>query len=222
MLTCSDVLAQLDDYLDGTLDEAGFQELEHHLSECAPCRAEARGLRRLLSEASALPAELTPGRDLWPGIAARLEGRNLVAFEPRARRRAWLAPVLTLATAAVALLAVWLPNRPGAPAVASPGPATLQPAALPAGVPSGLDAAQADYERATQQLLLALQEQRAQLPEQTLTTLDQNLASIDRALSEIRAALGKDPQNAQLARLLNTTQRRRVAVLQRAVRLTRT
>ena len=35
---CAEVLSQLNDYVDGELDLALCQELEHHLAECDNCR----------------------------------------------------------------------------------------------------------------------------------------------------------------------------------------
>ena len=66
------VVERLDDYVDGTLSEAEFQEVELHLAGCADCAAEHAFLRELLSEAARLPRGIAPPNDLWPGIAARL------------------------------------------------------------------------------------------------------------------------------------------------------
>src|SRR5262249_59112171 len=65
-MTCERVRDTLDDYVDGLLSEADFQEVELHLASCAECRHEERLLRALLAQAAALPRELAPGRDLWP------------------------------------------------------------------------------------------------------------------------------------------------------------
>lgn len=223
MLSCAETDLLLDDYVDGALDENARQDCERHLAGCADCREQERGLRAVLAQAAALPLELEPEHDLWPAIAARLETPRVVPFAPPRRRLTFGA---LLALAAAALLAVLLPHgerdtpKPGATRDAGPSDAALQPASL--GSPSSLGAAAAEYERATQQLLLALQSEGRELPKDTLENLQKNLATIDQALGDIRAALLKDPQNAQLARLLNSTHRRRLTVLQQAVRLTRT
>jgi len=222
MLSCAEADLTLDDYLDGELDQATRQELERHLAGCPACYEQERALRALLAQAAALPDELQPERDLWPGIAARLERRRVVPFAP-ARRRAGFGSLFALAAAAAALLAVLLPRGDGhrAPGAAlGSTDASLQPASL--GSANSLGAAQAEYERATRQLLQALRAEGRPLPPETLESLHENLATIDKALGDIRAALDKDPQNAQLARLLNSTHRRRLTVLQQAVRLSRT
>jgi anti-sigma factor RsiW len=38
-MTCRDLIAVLDDYLDGALAEDARAELEQHLADCAPCQA---------------------------------------------------------------------------------------------------------------------------------------------------------------------------------------
>ena len=224
MLTCAEARERLDDHVDELLDAAASRELEAHLEGCAACRAELRQLRRLLAEAAALPDEIEPPRELWDGIASRLEPRGRVLpFARPLRRWAFLAPPLA---AAALLLAVGLGLRPGP--VASPGPGQSPIAATPSlqaaslGGTASLDQAEAEYRRATEQLLESLRSDPRALPPGTLEAVEKNLSDIDRALGEIRAALGRDPENAQLARLLNGTQRRKLQMLQSVARLTRT
>jgi anti-sigma factor RsiW len=93
-MTCREVDERLDDYVDGTLAEGEFQEVELHLASCEECRKAERGLRRILAEAAALPRQKSPERDLWPGIAERLR--------PRTTQGSWT----FLAAAAVVALAL--------------------------------------------------------------------------------------------------------------------
>ena len=72
-MTCETVATQLDEYVDGLLAEAEFQEIELHLAGCDACRREERLLRALLTQAAALPREIVPPRDLWPDVVARLQ-----------------------------------------------------------------------------------------------------------------------------------------------------
>ncbi len=109
------------------------------------------------------------------------------------------------------------PGPSQTPVTGTPG---LQAAAL--GSSASLGQAEADYRRATEQLLESLRSGQGSLPPGTLETVEKNLSDIDRALGEIRAALESDPENAQLARLLNGTQRRKLQMLQSVARLTRT
>jgi anti-sigma factor RsiW len=207
-MTCREIDERLDDYVDGTLSEGEFQELELHLAACADCRAAEEGLRRLLATAAALPREKAPGRDLWPEVAERLGSR------------AWGGRRIGLAAAAALIVStatfLMLRTRP-APV---PGPTAI-PVAASAGSFT-LAAAEQDYARAAAALLAALEEQKASLPPQTIAELEKNMEVIDHALGEVREALSHDPDNARLTWLLASTHRKKVDILQRVVKLTTT
>ncbi len=227
MLSCDDVRARLDEYVDELLDGQELLAVERHLAECAGCREELRGLKALLAEAAALPEELDPPRELWPGIEARLAPRaRVLSFAPPLRRWAFLAP--PLAAAAAVLLVVGLGLRPGPQPQPAPGPSQTPVSAevgvrtVALGSAASLAQAEGDYRRATEQLLESLRSEQRTLPPGTLEKVERNLSAIEGALGEIRAALEKDPENAQLARLLNSTQRRKLQMLQSVARLTRT
>jgi anti-sigma factor RsiW len=212
-MTCEDVLARLDDYVDGECPAAELHEIELHLASCASCREEERALRSLLREAAALPKVAHPERDLWPEIAAEIKTRpRLLAFPSRP------AIGIGLAAAAALLLAfVMLRDDSG------PGSGPVVPSAQPTFVAASPEAtlreAEGDYERATQALLATLEEHRDQLAPETLKSVGANLAVIDEALKEVRAALEKDPGNPELTRMLAATHRKKVDVLQRVVKL---
>jgi len=220
-MTCHELDNRLDDYVDGALEGADARAVEAHLEGCAACREREQQLRRLLAHAAALPRSLAPPRDLWPGIAERIE------------RGSWMS----------SLLASWQPAALAAAAVvaiglgallwsrASTGPATVRTVALPS--PSGelrtvagtaiadpaLAAAVRDYEAAAAALLEALQRRRAVLPADDLARVEANIQVIDRALAEVREALAKDPESPELNRMLVATHRKKVDVLRRVVRL---
>lgn len=215
MTTCEQMTGLLDDYVDGQLDEAGFQEVELHLRDCAACRDEERHLRALLARLAALPNGLEPGRDLWPGIAARLGERRVLSFRRHiGKARAWVLPALASAAALLVALTLW--RGRDVPVAPTRGQVTL-PAAL--GADRGLSAAQADYARAASDLMKVLNARRDTLPPETVQGVEANLHMIDEALGQIRVALQQDPDNPQLARLLTTTHRRKVAFLQQVVKL---
>jgi anti-sigma factor RsiW len=206
---CDETLARLDDYVDGALDEAAFQEVELHLAGCADCAAEHRMLRELLAHAAALPRAIAPPRDLWPGVAERLGERR-----PSASRF-----TLGLAAAAALAVAVTLLSRPG-PQTREGTPATVPVAAATEGLPPALEQAEAEYARATAQLLAAVEARRAALPPRTVAALEENLKTIDAALDEVRTALRSDPSNPHLNLLLASTHQRKVEVLRQVVRFT--
>jgi hypothetical protein len=126
--------------------------------------------------------------------------------------------VLAAAAVLVAVVSVSFLRR-GAP-VTVPGPAaTLTPVSLEG---TNLGAAEQEYERAANELLAALQDRRQSLSPQTLANVERNLAVIDQALNEVRAALGRDPGNKDLTRMLVSAHRKKVDTLRRVVRLSTT
>lgn len=205
------VLDRLDDYVDGALDEAAFQEVELHLAECTDCASEHRFLRELLARAAGLPAAVAPPRDLWPGIAPRLT-------RPALPRSYWLTG---LAAAAAVVVAVTISVRPHPGATpASPEAGGVITEASMKGLPPELVEAEAQYERATALLLQALAARRDSLPKETVASLDENLRAIDQALVDVRAAVRADPNNPRLNHLLASTHQRKVETLRRVVKLT--
>jgi anti-sigma factor RsiW len=219
-MTCDEVRSRIDDYVDGELDEAAFQEIELHLAGCGECRAEERSLRALLAHATALPRERTPGRDLWAGIEERLD-------EARpSRGRVWTmagwGAGLAAAAGVVLALSATL-GGPAPPASSSPRPsgtASLAPVAL--GTEEPVMAAERAYARAAVELMAALQEQRDRLPPETLASLERDLRSIDAALLQVQLALASDPANPRLNHLLASTHQKKVEMLQQVLRLSRT
>ena len=106
MMNGDDFAAHLADYLEGDASEAVRECMDTHAATCAECAALLADLQRLPQMAAAL-APLQPSRDLWSGIAERIDARVLPLDSPRAgrpvlMRRAWLRP----AAAAAALMIV--------------------------------------------------------------------------------------------------------------------
>ena len=221
-MTCEQTIERLDDYLDGELGEAEFQEVELHLAGCAACREEERGLRAVVALAAALPRRQEPSRDLWPEIADEIaRGRRFTLLRTAATRSAWYWTA-GLAAAAAVVAVLWMAPRgtPEGPAVAGPSPgAVAQPAAYGGGI-TGLAQAERDYERATAELMAALDTRRASLSPETTASIDENLRVIDQALAEIRAALTTDPDSMRLGRMLTSTHEKKIETLRRVLKLT--
>jgi len=126
-----------------------------------------------------------------------------------------------LAAAAVALIAVsstvtWLIVSPAAQVsdgigadVAVTSPATA----------AEVQALEARYVLATQELEQLLEVQRSQLPPETVGILEENLRIIDRALAEAAAALAGQPGNADLSRILVATWEKKLGLLRTATAL---
>jgi len=225
-MTCEEVRTRLDEYADGELAEADFQEVELHLTGCAECRAQERQLRALLAEVAALPEEVQPQRDLWPEIATRLrgaEGSRGVVLRPALAR--WSRPAALAAAAAVVLAvsaALVMRGHGPTPVAGPPSPQGSVQTVAAGTTPSDLLEAEREYARATADLMAALDKQKDSLSPETRTALETNLKTIDDALAQLRTALRRDPGNAQLAHLLTSTHQKKIGALQRVVRLSRT
>jgi hypothetical protein len=105
-MSCDQFAARLADYLEGDASEAVSEAMATHAAVCESCGELLADLQALPHEAAALPL-LEPSRDLWAGIAERIDARVLPLDAPRIGRtvtvrRAWLRP----AAAAAALVIV--------------------------------------------------------------------------------------------------------------------
>ena len=215
-MNCTDARTLLDDLVDGTIAAGPGRDLALHLAGCAPCRAEEVRLRALVARAAALPRDVEPARDLWPGIAERILAGNVVAgdFSGRRGRRiplavaAAAAAVLIAATAVVTAVLVRSDRQPRtalAPEASAPGVVSTSLA---------LSEARGTYEAARRQLLAALDARRGTLSPATLKVVDDNLRVIERAVREMEDALARDPGNRELPVLLASAYRQEIDMLQ--------
>jgi len=221
-MTCEHLTERLDDYLDGELSEAEFQEVELHLAGCPRCREEERAGRAVVAMAAALPRQQQPPRDLWPGIAEEIGRRRRFTLFSSAASRPVVWWAAGLAAAAAVVVAVWIVPRGTAhgPAVAGPDPRTVVQRASAGVALDGLDEAEREYQRATAELMAALGTRRASLSPETTASIDENLRVIDQALAEIRAALERDPGSPRLGRMLASTYEKKIETLRRVLKLT--
>jgi hypothetical protein len=100
-LDCDEFAAKLADYLDGDLPASGRDAMDAHASTCAECRQLLSELESLRVDAASLPL-LEPSRDLWAGIAERIDARVLPLDVPRVTRmatvrRTWRHPAVAAA-----------------------------------------------------------------------------------------------------------------------------
>jgi hypothetical protein len=101
---CDLMCERLAAYLEGDLTPAEQATADEHLVECAQCRELVAELRAISAEAGALPM-LTPSRELWSGIEARIAApvtqlTSAPSMVRRTQRPAW-----RYAIAAAALIA---------------------------------------------------------------------------------------------------------------------
>jgi len=138
-MICGDVDGRLPDYLEETLDEGTRRRVRLHLTSCDRCSSLIAQLESIRVDAAALPA-LTPSRDLWAGISARIETPVIAlgaSDTPSGRRSpAWLigaiAAGLVFATAGIThVLTRHSMEREFASAVRADSPVTVAAAGQP-------------------------------------------------------------------------------------------
>jgi len=98
-LDCDGFAAELADYLEGDAPDAVRAAMEAHAAGCSDCRQLLEDIGDIRDEAAALPA-LTPSRDLWSGIAERIDAPVIPLGETRrtiAIRRTWARPAIAAA-----------------------------------------------------------------------------------------------------------------------------
>lgn len=211
---------RLNDYLDDCLDERAKAQVAEHLGECAGCRAELEQLRGIVGAAAALGDVLSPRRDLWPAIDARIDTEGVVDLEAWRGRSAglWphryqLAAAATLLVLAASTGTLLLVRDSGRSMPTAAAPATESPVHL-VSVPG-----EADYVAAIRQLDALLRSRQQQMDPQTAEVVRQNMAIIDQAIRETHAALAKDPANGDLNRAVTAAYKTKINLLQRAVEL---
>ncbi len=137
-MTCQEFEELVPRLLDGEIEMSAAARL--HIDACAACRALLADLRTIQSGAAALPL-LEPKRDLWSGIASRIEAPVVsLAGEQRARSEhrqiTWRAAAIAAAilVAVTTTLTYRLARREAQPAttVAVATKKTVPPAAAPA------------------------------------------------------------------------------------------
>jgi len=172
---------------------------------------------RKVKSLAELARAVEPRRDLWPGIAARLERGAPAAPPLRALRRG--APLRGLAAAAMVAsvaLGVWIGRDllplPGA----APAPVPLTSTPATSGGAAAINAAYlADprFRREREALLASVQARLAAMPPAARAKVSASLAAIDKAKRDLESALGKDPSNALLQELLINTYQDEMRVL---------
>jgi hypothetical protein len=244
MLDCDGFANALADYLEGDASDAVRAAVDAHAGTCSSCAALLADLNAIRTDATALP-QLVPSRDLWAGIAERIDAPVIpmgTVGQPRVVRRTWLRSAL----AAAALVAVTAGvthylTRASLTAVApiaqvdsKPAPTPLtpnaestsiaseQPSARPAKARLAsrvADTGEPVLDSEISKLRHIVNERRTQLDPKTIAVLEQSIAVIDSAIVQSRAALLKDPASGFLATQLNRSLEKKVELLRTATQL---
>lgn len=211
---------RLSAYLDGELGLEARRRVEQHLAACAECRDTLEDLRRLVRRARSLD-DRPPERDLWTGIAARLDEAPEAEVVPVAGRRRFSFSVPQLAAAAVVLMAL---SASAAAYLARRAPYRAEEVAArldaPAPTPAILAEAMRSYDAAISELAAMLEARRPELDSSTVRIVEANLRVIDVAIAQARSALARDPANPYLNRHLQSAYDAKLELLRRVVTLT--
>jgi len=194
--------------------EGGPEErasVSEHLHGCEHCRQELAWLVELRARVARLPRQVPPARDLWSGIAPRLEVTAVSLPERRRLRPVILAAAAVLLMLAASAAALLIVRRSSGPGTRIASDTTGQPMA-PAGTPTPGSAA------ALAQLASEVQALERALPPETRALVAHNLELIDAAIRESRAALTANPSNPAIGRMLEARYGQRLLLLQQARR----
>lgn len=113
----NEAFALLNDYLDADLTFIQRRDVENHLRNCNDCRTEVEELRALRNQASSLPREITPRRDLWPAIHSKITAPSDSSLKRTKGPVPWLRRGAAIAaTIAIAIGSFWLSMHSSRPA----------------------------------------------------------------------------------------------------------
>ncbi len=157
-----------------------------------------------------LRQDVEPSKDLWPGIAARLQASGQQpAPVVRSPHRHWVWPLAMAASLIVAVGLAWQLNTP----ISQAGSLADVVAQAPRTGPSvTLIAREADS--LTLHYQAALREMK---PESVPAGWQPGMDALDRSAVEIRTAMQRDPNSRLLLQQLRSTYTRRLALARRAL-----
>ena len=239
-MTCQQFEELIPRLLDGEMEMSA--DARAHADGCATCRSLLADLRAIQAGAAALPT-LEPERDLWSGIAARIEapvvplagdtvsraGRRQISWRAAGIAAAILVAATTAITYRVARQAPPAATQVAAttktvppvadsqPTAVTPvanNPAAVRPSPSPSRVVLASNAtAKVDYDREILRLRAVVDSGRTRLDPATVALLERNLRVIDSAIVQCRDALAKDPASRFLIESLNNAYQTKVKLL---------
>ncbi|HSE27639.1 MAG TPA: anti-sigma factor [Gemmatimonadales bacterium] len=212
-MTCAELDARLDGYLDGDLPPAEHVAVEKHLATCSACAALHTDLVALRERARAVPREVAPPPAVWAAVSNATLDHGPTLFAVRSspvRFTPWgLAAAAALLVALSSAVTVGVLRNGGEQRTAHIEQRTLDPR---------LAALEADYQRATTELVRALEAEGALTPSVRLA-LDRHLAVVDGAIAEARASALQHPADPDAGGMLLAAYRQKLDLLERATRL---
>ena len=216
-------------YLERELSDADRDWMERHRADCVRCDTLVGDVDALVAQASALPP-ISPSRDLWSGIAERLDApvvplysRTPAASQPAAASQSsrrsvsirWFAIAATvLVTVSSAVTWRIARGRVEAAAIVAANERAMDSAANAAALIPVANASDV-YEQEITALRTIVNERFGELDSATVTVLQRNLAIIDKAIADSRAALAKHPNSRVLSSSLDRALESKLALMRR-------
>ena len=241
-ITCEHVDSVLSAWLEGDLGGDERRAVDAHLRECLRCVSLVRDIENIRTDAAKLP-EMAPSRDLWAGIAARIEA-PVIELKPRQApapvRRNW-----QMAAAAVVLMAVssgvtylvtksdertamsdpLVATSPGSPDSVTANPPSVvtprapRPSSGTVLIMNEPSAPEITYDQEITRLRVILDQRRVDLDTATIAAVEKSLKAIDQAITDARRALAADASSAFLNEQLNRSLEKKLGVLRRVALL---
>lgn len=218
-MRCDEVSELLSDFLDGELADTESRSIESHLSSCMTCSSSFNELQEVVGAAGRLPKEVEPGRDLWPGITAKIEAdqtNSVLRFPSPSASSHWFQ---LAAAMALLILGLWMASsrqvelpRPQAVAEDTGSSQSLAEQAERAHSEDGVLLAKSD-------LLSSIERKRGILDDQTLSAVEADMRLLEEAIGQLRSALVEQPDNRKLRLALAARYQQEVRVLQRVSRV---
>ncbi len=227
---CAQFDRQLADYLERELDASAQHWMDAHRASCATCERTVSELTALVQQAASL-ADFAPPRDLWSGIAARIETpvatlplRDAAAEHRTASAAGRPISIRRFAVAAAALVAVtsavtWQVARPRsnvAVVTTAVKPSTDSTASALTRPVVNVDVV---YEQQIAALRVIVDQRFTELDSSTVKELRRNLTIIDQAIADSKAALAKDPGSGAISGSLDRALANKLALMRRVALL---
>jgi anti-sigma factor RsiW len=217
-------------YFEGDLGLAERRAVDVHLRSCLRCAKIVRDIEGIRSDAASLP-EMEPSRDLWAGIAARIEAPVIELAARQAgvavpRRRTWqmaaAAVVLMAVSSGVTYLAIGSGQRAAGSVETAATPGVVTPSAPRSGSPVLVSEPlppEQQYDLEIGRLRAILDERRGDLDSATVSAVEKSLKAIDQAILDARQALATNASSQFLNEQLNKALEKKLGVLRRVALL---
>jgi hypothetical protein len=160
----------------------------------------------------ALPRSMRPGRDLWPGIAARLSPMTGVATA--AARRGWQGLAVAASVALALTVGILLGRQTG-----GPGPGVGIESVSSLAMQAAREGGDREYLAAFREFLLPVNTAGGALETLTAESIEGSWAELQQAEIALRAALREYPHNIYLNRKLLDLQSQQLAFMKQIATL---